>query len=310
MYPGVELRLLRYVVAVAEELHFSRAAQRVHVSQPSLSKQILQLEDFLGFKLFIRTKRSVELTPAGRTFVAEARKALHYSERAVELARKAERQECESLTVGYSAFIDLHFLSAIRRMKPLGAERPIYKSSYTTEIVAKLLSDEWQAGFVILPLIERDLTITSLLREPLALAIPKAHPLAKIRKIALADLADTTLILSPRRFNPHFYDHIISLLTAAGVAPTVTHEVTNPHESLHLVSESLGVAVAQLSALESGKRDVIVRTFTDANLVVETAIASRRGHDSPGLKLFIEAVVDTRDEYVERQGQQIKLFAS
>lgn len=85
MYPGVDLRLLRYVVAATEELHFGRAAQRLHVSQPSLSKQILQLEDYLGFKLFIRTKRSVGLTAAGHRFVEEARKALHDSERAVEL---------------------------------------------------------------------------------------------------------------------------------------------------------------------------------------------------------------------------------
>jgi DNA-binding transcriptional LysR family regulator len=310
MYPGVELRLLRYAVAVAEELHFGRAAQRLHVSQPSLSKQILQLEDYLGFKLFIRTKRSVELTPAGRTFVAEARKALHYSERAVELARKAEQQEHETLTIGYSSFIDLHFLSAIRRMKPLGSERPIYKSSYTAEIVAKLLSDEWHAGFVILPLIERDLTVKPLLREPLALSIPKSHPLARIHKIVLADLSNTPLILPPRRFNPHFHDHILSLLTAAGIASLITHEVTNPHESLHLVSEGLGVAIAQLSVLEFGRRDVVVRTFADTTLVVETAIASRRGADSPAVKLFIEAVVDTRDEYVEQHGQQIKLFAS
>ncbi len=310
MYPGVELRLLRYAVAVGEELHFGRAAQRLHVSQPSLSKQILQLEDYLGFKLFIRTKRSVELTPAGRTFVAEARKALHYSERAVELARKAEQQEHECLTIGYPAFIDLHFLSAIRRMKPVGSERPMYKSSYTAEIVAKLLNDEWHAGFVILPLVERDLAITPLLREPLALAIPKSHPLARIQKLVPADLSNAPLILPSRRFNPQFHDHILSRLTAAGVAPLLAHEVTNPHESLHLVSEGLGVAIAQLSVLESGRRDVVVRIFSDTTLVVETAIASHRGNDSPALKLLLEAVADTRDEYVEQQGQQIKLFAS
>jgi|SRR5581483_6012697 len=140
MYPGVELRLLRYAVAISEELHFGRAAQRLHVSQPSLSKQILQLEEYLGFKLFIRTKRSVELTPAGRTFVAEAKKALHYSERAVDLARKTEQQEHETFTIGYSAFIDLHFLSAIRRMKPVGPEGAVA----LLLALEKLLHMEWR----------------------------------------------------------------------------------------------------------------------------------------------------------------------
>lgn len=310
MYPGVELRLLRYAVAVAEELHFGRAAQRLHVSQPSLSKQILQLEDYLGFKLFVRTKRSVELTAAGRTFVSEAKKALHYSERAVELARRAERQEYESLIVGYPAFIDLPFLSSIRRMKPVGPERPTYRSSYTAEVVAKVLSHEWHAGFVILPVIERDLAITPLLREPLALAIPRTHPLAKIQKIGLADLGDTPLILVPRRFNPHFHDHIVSRLRASGVAPLTVHEVTSPHESLHLVAEGLGVALAQLSVLQTPRRDVVISTFNDSPLMVETALVSRRGNDSPGLRLFIEAVLHLRDGYVEQQGQQIHLFAS
>ncbi len=309
MYPGVELRLLRYAVAVSEELHFGRAAQRLHVSQPSLSKQIQQLEDYLGFKLFIRTKRSVELTTAGRTFVAEAKKALHYSERAVELAKKAEQQEHETLTIGYSPFIDLHFLSAIRRMKPLGSERPIFKSSFTAEIVGKLLSHEFHAGLVIIPVVERELAVTPLLREPLGLAVPEAHSLGRKAKIGLRDLADEPLILAPRRFNPHFHDYLVSRFRAVGVAPAIAHEVTSPHEALHLVSEGLGIAIAQTSVLQSEGKGLAVKTFADKHLVVETAIASHRSYDAPTLKLFTEAVVQVGSAYLSREGRRVEIPA-
>ena len=309
MYPGIELRLLRYAVAVAEELHFGRAAQRLHVSQPTLSNQILQLEDYLGFKLFIRTKRSVELTAAGRTFVAEAKKALHYSQRAVDLAKKAERGEHETLTVGYSPQIDLHFLSELRRMKPIGSERPVYKSSFTAEIVSKLLSHEFHAGLVIMPVVERELAVTPLLREPLALALPGGHPLGKKAKIGLRDLTDEPLIFAPRRFNPHFHDHLVSLFWAAGVTPVIAHEVTNPHEALHLVSVGLGIAIAQVSVLQPAKRDVVVKTFADEHLIVETAIACHRNAASPVLKLFTEAVVQTRNAFLAQKGRQIQISA-
>src|SRR5882757_5823282 len=190
MYPGIELRLLRYAVAVAEELNFSRAARRLHVSQPSLSKQILQLEDSLGFKLFRRTKQYVEVTPAGHRFVAEARKALHYSNRAIEVAKEADREEHDVLMIGYCAYIDLHFLSVLRSMKAVTTMRPIYRSSSTTEIVGKLLSHEWHAGLLTLPISEHGLVIRPLLREPVAVALPVSHPLAKQVQVELRDLAD------------------------------------------------------------------------------------------------------------------------
>ncbi len=212
MYPGVELRLLRYVVVLAEELNYSRAAQRLHTAQPSLSKQILRLEHYLGFKLFRRNRRWVEITPGGRKFVEDARKALHYADQAEERGKKADREEHDTLIVGYSAFIDLHFVSAIRQMKALTFEqaRPTFKSSNTAEIIAKLLSHEWHVGLVVLPVIEDELTVTPLLREPVAIALPESHPLARRRQIGLRDLRDEALILPPRRFNPHFHDYLLA----------------------------------------------------------------------------------------------------
>jgi len=301
MYPGVELRLLRYVVVVSEELHFRHAAERLHVSQPSLSKQILQLEAFLGFKLFRRTKQSVELTPAGHRFVAEARKALHYSDRAVEAGKKADREEQEPWIVGYCSYVDLHLLSALRRMRPVSSAETIYRSSSTTEIARKLLSHEWQAGLVILPLMEAGLAVRPLSREPAAIALPSSHSLAKRSEIALPELLEERLILPQRRVNPHLYDFLTTQFRAAGLTLGITEEVVNPHEALHLVSDALGVAVVQSSASHSHMENVAIVGLAQPNLTMETGIAWNPENTSDHLRLFLDAVVHTLDGYIRRQ---------
>jgi DNA-binding transcriptional LysR family regulator len=301
MYPGIELRLLRYAVAVAEELNFSRAARCLHVSQPSLSKQILQLEDSLGFKLFRRTKQFVELTPAGHRFVVEARKALHYSNRAIEVAKEADREEHEVLMVGYCAYIDLYFLSVLRSMKAVTTMRPIYRSSSTTEIVAKLLSHEWHAGLLTLPISERELVVRPLFREPVAVALPVSHPLAKQAQVELRDLANETLILPTKRANPQFHDALTRSFRDIGLRLGTAQEVVNLHEALHLASERLGIAVVQASASHAHIEGVTVRVIADPNLAIETGIASNRENTPDSLKLFLAAVDETRNAYLQRQ---------
>ena len=301
MYPGVELRLLRYTVVVAEELNFSRAARRLHVSQPALSKQILQLEDYLGFKLFRRTKQYVEVTPAGHRFVAEARKALHYSSRAVEVAKEADREEHELLMVGYCAYIDLHFLSVLRAMKPVTTMRPIYRSSSTTEIVGKLLSHEWHAGLLILPISERELVVRPLLREPLAVALPTSHGLAGQLKVELHDLANETLLLPAKRVNPQFHDLLVKRFRDTGLKLGTAQEVVNPHEALHLASEHLGIAVVQASASYAHTEGVTVREITDPSLAIETGIASNRENTPESLNSFLAAVEEVRNAYLKHQ---------
>ena len=300
MYPGVELRLLRYVVVLSEELNYGRAAQRLHTAQPSLSKQILRLEQDLGFKLFRRNRRWVEVTPAGQRFIEEARKALHYAQQAVERAKKADREEQDTLIVGYSAFIDLHFVSAVRQMKALtlGQGRPTFKSSNTAEIIAKLLSHEWQAGLVILPIVENELTVTPLLQEAIAVALPESHPLARKRQVGLRDLRDESLVLPSLRFNPHFHDYLIAQFRSKEFTPAIAQEVTSPHEALHLVSDGAGVALAQASVLINDRKGVTVRQLTDTSLTVQVGLAFHRENDSAILTAFKEAVVHIRDAYI------------
>lgn len=129
--------------------------------------------------MFRRSKRWVEITPAGRKFIDDARKALHYAERAVERGRLSDQQEHETVIVGYAAFVDLNFVSALRRLDVLSNEIPtLFKSSNTSEIISKLVSREWHAGLVLLPVIEDELTVIPLVKEPIVVAIPESHRLA------------------------------------------------------------------------------------------------------------------------------------
>ena len=297
MYPGVEFRLLRYAVVVSEELHFRRAAERLHLSQPSLSKQILQLEDFIGFKLFERTKQSVELTLAGQRFVAEARKALHYSDRAVEAGKHAH-EEPEPLHVGYCSYVSLQALSALRRMKPVS--ETTYRSSSNIEVVTKLLSHEWQAGLVLLPISEPALAFRPVSAEPVAVALPSAHCLAKRSEIRLIDLAGERWILPQRKAHPQFHDFLVQHFQLAGVSLARAEEVVTPHEALHLVSENLGVAMVPSSAAYSHIEGVLLVPLTEPSLRMETAIAWNPENASEALRSFLAAVLETPEGHLRR----------
>src|SRR6266571_856739 len=159
MYPGVELRLYRYVVALAEELNFTRAALRLHVAQPSLSKQIRELEDYLGAQVFERTKREVRLTTAGEAFAAEARLTLLHADRAVEAARAAKDQHKGPWSIGSSPLIDMRILSKARRH--LSLEHPVadvrFVSAHTSELAVGLIRGTLQAGLIIVPVREQGL---------------------------------------------------------------------------------------------------------------------------------------------------------
>lgn len=309
MYPGsVELRLLRYVIVVAEELSFTRAAERLHTAQPSLSRQISNLEKDIGVQLFRRTKRWVELTPAGHRFVTEARRALAHAEKAVELARQIKYERRETYIIGYCPFIDLHFLSALRRMKAIGSAHCVLRSAVYTELVAKLVAHEWEAAFILLPLHEPELIVEPLLREPLAAALPTSHPFARKRELELSDLKGEPIVLAPKCFGPGFRDYLLDPLQKAG-ALMGSHEAASAHEALHLVAQGFGITLGQESVLTSAKEAVAVCRVKGVRKEVETGVVYHKDNDSPLLANFLEAVRQVRDRYVEDGGREVKISA-
>jgi LysR family hca operon transcriptional activator len=308
MYPGpVDLRVLQYVVAVAEELSFTRAARRLHTAQPSLSRQILELERSIGLELFRRSTRWVELTPAGRRFAAEARRALVHAERAVSVSKQITTLGRATYTIGYCSCIDLHFLSAIRRMRPFDGIHFALRNANYSELVSKLLTHEWEAALMLLPVHEAELTTEQLFREPLSAAIPVSHSLANMHEVALMDLRGEPILTTPACYGPAFSEYLLNQLERTGTF-VMNHEVAGPHEAVHLVAENFGIALAQESVLRSAKERVAVCRIKGA-MEVETGLVYHEENDSPILQKLLEKLREIRDLYVTSRDRRLPISA-
>jgi len=274
MYPGVELRLYRYVAVLAEELNFTRAAFRLRVAQPSLSKQIRELEDHLGTALFERTKREVKLTLAGEAFAAEARLTLFHADRAVQGARAAKGQHRGVWSIGYSPLIDLRILSKVRRhlsvAHPAADVRLV--SAHTTEQADGLMRGRLQAGLVILPIDEEALTCEGLYREALVLALPEHHPLTEKGDIEITDLHGLPLVIMRGDIEPRFGEDLNRIFAVARIRPRIFHESTTQAESLELVSEGSVAALTMPSAQYPVRDRIVFRRFVDEFLTAETGL--------------------------------------
>ena len=295
MYPGVELRLHRYVVVLAEELNFTRAALRLHVAQPSLSKQIRELEDYLGAQLFERTKREVRLTAAGEAFAAEARLTLFRADRAVEGARAAKGQHKGPWSIGSSPLIDLRILSKVRRH--LSLEHPAADvrlvSAYTSELASGLMRGRLQAGLVILPVREQGLTCEGLYREALVLALPEGHPLAAKTDIEITDLHELPLVIIRGDIEPRFGEDLNRIFGVARIRPRIFHEATTQAEALELVSEGTTAALTMPSAQYPTRDRIVFRRFVDEFLTAETGLAYLGENGSAILTSMRKFLVET-----------------
>ncbi|MGA7625679.1 MAG: LysR substrate-binding domain-containing protein [Candidatus Acidiferrales bacterium] len=289
MYPGIELRLLRYAVAVAEELHFTRAALRLHLAQPSLSKQIRDLEEDVGTPLFTRDKHRVELTRAGRIFVKQAQETLAQAERTLHLVRQVASSRNSQLQIAYTPTINFFFLSAVRNLAEKDPARlaPTFQSFSTPEQVQLLLDAQIDAGFITLPLRNRSLFVKPIIREPLLAALPSSHPLTGIPRPVAAQLRDTALVCSARRLHPAFFEHLHKSLRRAGYKPKTIQEVTTDAEAVHMVQEGVGVAFVKPSAIPSDGKSVRLIEIPDLNLVEETGFIWRRDSKSRKLDGFL-----------------------
>jgi DNA-binding transcriptional LysR family regulator len=320
MYPGVELRLYRYVIGLADALNFTLAASRLHVSQPTLSQQIHDLEEELGVRLFNRSKggQHVTLTPAGEAFTAEARLTLFHAERAIEGARATKSQHKGPWRVAYSPLIDLRILQRIRRHLALAhpAAEVLLVSAYTAEQADSLMRGKLNAGLVILPLKEQGLTSEGLYSESLILALPKRHPLADKDAIEITDLHEIPLVTIRGDIEPRFGGDLQRILGVARVRPRIFHQATTQLEILELVAESDFAAGLILPSAQSLTRDGIVfRPFLDELLTVQTGLAYLRDDASPILKSLRKFLFETfkplspdSDALTKGRAKQMTLF--
>jgi DNA-binding transcriptional LysR family regulator len=245
----MELRHLRYFVAVAEELHFRRAAERLYVAQPAVSEQVRKLEAELGVQLFNRTHRSVSLTEAGAALLDEARRVLHQADVAQMVARTAAQRTTERLRIGHLP--DLLPGSVARAMRMLGTSAPRVQISLETgpslRLIDQLRARQLDAAIVGLPVAANGLRITRTGGEHAVAALSTAHPHAASKSVALERLAPDRVILPPRESNPAFHSAVVSICRAAGLSPTLV-ELAEPRTEHALLAVAAGAGMALLPA--------------------------------------------------------------
>lgn len=284
---------MRYFVAVAEELHFGRAARRLNLSQPPLSVQIRELEREIGADLFIRNRRRVELTPAGGVLLGEARRLIAQAEAAVESARRAARGEIGHLAVGFVSTADYSLLPALVhrfRTRHPGVSLTLRELTGDRQI-DQLSAGELDLGLMIAPPRIAGLVERTVLREPLIAALPASHRFARLgRSIAVQDLSGEGFVLFPRAMAPGLYDALIALCQQAGFAPRLAQEAIQMQTILGLVAGGLGVSLVPACMAKLRRPGVAYVRLSTSERSIETAAVWRADDKAPALAALLAAL--------------------
>jgi DNA-binding transcriptional LysR family regulator len=289
----LELRHLRYFVAVAEELHFGRAARRLHMAQPPLSQQIRRLEELVGSPLLTRTSRRVALTPAGQTFLERSRRLLAQAQADLDEAGRIGRGEEGRLDVGFIASaIPLGITDRIRAFRDrYPAVHVQLHEGFTSQIVERVLARDIDMGIVrdIEP--DPSLEITALATEGFVAVLPAGHPLAGRPELDAALLRDEPFVFYPRSAGEQAYLRNLAPCRAAGYEPRVVQEGTSWVTLLHLVGAGLGVTIAPRSATVNAPEAVRVLELRAAPSVSEVQIIRRADDTRAIIENFVRSDV-------------------
>jgi DNA-binding transcriptional LysR family regulator len=292
----MELRHLRYFIAVAEEGHITRAAERLGMQQPPLSQQIRALEQELGVQLLRRKPRGVELTDAGRAMLDDARAILAHIDHAFATTRRTARGEQGRIAVGFTSSAPFHpfvprVIRAFRESYPLVSLT--LDESGTTELIDDLVHERVDAAFIRTPVADPvGLTINPLLDEAMLVALPSTHNLASIETaLPLAALAAETFIVYSRRNGPGLYDAIFAACHAAGFSPLIGQEAPRIVSTLNLVAAGLGIAIVPASLQRMQMDGVVYRRLEGtAQPRAPLLLATRRGDTGPVVRHFLDLV--------------------
>ncbi len=291
----MELRHVRYFIAVAEYLNFSKAAQQLHIAQPPLSRQIRQLEEDLGVSLFTRNKRHVELTKAGRVFLEEARKLVVQAGHATEAARHAQKGESGVVKIGVASglggVVSKVVADHCKRHPAIDIE---CRDIFSTPQNECLRRGEIDVGFLRPPVDEVNLESELLFDEQFVVVLPKAHRLAKRKSLRLKDIAEETSIIFDRRFSSGLYDKILGLYRKQGLTPHLTVTHVEAHE------EAGAIMVASGKAIFIGAGAIVNRSVSGVELAaarlnepeakIGVYIAWRKDEKSAAIFTFLDSV--------------------
>ena len=291
----MELRHLRYFVAVAHEGHITRAAEKLRMQQPPLSQQIQALEREVDATLFLRHPRGVTLTDAGRAFLADAEQILSDVEHAKIRARRTARGETGRIAVGFTTSAPFHPLVA-RAMREFRTGRPdvsfVLEESSSGDMVSGLRDGRLDVAFIRSGLVDPEgITVHALLREDTAVAFPAKHPLSKRPALALKELSEETFILYRRPDGRGLYDVIIAACSEAGFSPHVGQEAPRIVSTLNLVAAGLGITIVPASLSRLPLEGVVYRPLRGKPaLKVPLNLACRRDERSAATLAFIDLV--------------------
>lgn len=294
----MELRHLRYFVAVAEELNFSRAARRIHISQPPLSRQIALLEREMGVQLFERGKHGVQLTKAGVVFLDDARGVLACASAAVSSAQRAARGEIGRLSVGFIASASYALLPHVLREFRLRYPdvKLVLRTLDITQQIDALQANRIDIGIVRMPITDSTLETALLVRERFVVALQRNHELASRGRLSLKALANERFITSPSGDEVGFYNQgslILSMCQRVGFIPNVVQEVRPTQTMIGLVSAGIGIAIVPTSAQSIRIKGVVYRPLSDRHAITEFALAWRRADTSPILRAFSKIAAES-----------------
>jgi DNA-binding transcriptional LysR family regulator len=291
----VELRHVRYFIAVAEHLNFHKAALHLHVAQPPLSRQIRQLEELLGVTLLVRDKRKVELTKAGHVFLEEARKLILQAGHAAAAARHAQKGESGTVRIGIASGLGGAVSKVVfehrRRFPAVEIECRDLFSNFQNDALRR---QEIDIGFLRPPVDQVNLDCELLYEEEFVVILPKTHRLAKRRAIRLRDIADEPLIIFDRKFSSGLYDKIMGLFNRQGFTPHLIVTHVEAHEEAGAIMVASGKAIfvgagAIVNRSVSGIDLASVR-LNEAEAKIEVYAVWRRGEDSPIVREVLNSV--------------------
>jgi DNA-binding transcriptional LysR family regulator len=287
----MELRHLRYFLAVAEELHFGRAAARLNIAQPPLSQQIQQLERELNIQLFIRTRRSVELTDAGKVLQRETYNTLATLEKGILKAKLASRGEAGWLSIGFIGSSTYEVLPSI--LREFGRKYPevelLLQEIRSSEQNQALREQRIHVSFARFPKPEDGLIFETVYKEHLVGALPSSHRLKHKISLELSELAKEPFILFPCPPSAHA-DNTIQAFAKEGLIPRIVQTVEEMHTALGLVAAEIGVTLVPSSMQNTKREGIVYLDLSNPKPVLELKMGYRKSEASPVLRRFIETV--------------------
>ena len=296
MDQDVELRHLRYFVAVAEELHFGRAAERLHLSQPPLSQQIRKLEELLGYALLVRTSRSVALTSAGEAYLERARRTLHMVQRDLEETRRIGEGGVGSLHVG---FVGSAMLTTLPRIfTAYRARFPRVQlhlhESFTAQVGEGLEDGSLDVGVLRDGDDRETMTTTELFTEPYVAVLPVTHACARQKSVSAGMLRGEPLVYYPRSAGSRAFEKPMTLFEEHGFRPQIVQEASHWLSILRLVGAGLGVSVAPACVRRIATDEVVCVPLRGVTVTSAVELAWRAGDQRPLVRQFVQLARQVR----------------